>query len=70
MYTDISSVPKISSGSRSRLEETRRGKHEIANEGKKQIKRKLTLEWCASLKCCPPWWVVCLCPPWIWGFLL
>jgi hypothetical protein len=55
MYSGVSSVPKISSGSRSRLEETRRGKHKIANEGKKQIKRKLTLEWCASLvDYCPP----------------
>jgi hypothetical protein len=45
MYSGISSVPKISSGSRSRLEKKRRGKHEIANESKKQIKRKLTLEW-------------------------
>jgi hypothetical protein len=51
----VSSVPKISSGSRSRLEKTRRGKHEIANESKKQIKGKLTLEWYASLvECCPP----------------
>jgi hypothetical protein len=55
MYSGVSSVPRISSGSRSRLEETRRGKHKIANEAKKQIKRKLTLEWCASLvECCPP----------------
>jgi hypothetical protein len=47
--------PKISSGSRSRLEETRRGKHMTADEGKKQIRRKLTLEWCASLmKSCHP----------------
>jgi hypothetical protein len=29
--------------------------HEIANESKKQIDRKLTLEWYASLvECCPP----------------
>jgi hypothetical protein len=55
MYLGISSVPKISSVSRSRLEKTRRGKHEIANESKKQIKGKLTLEWYASLvECCPP----------------
>jgi hypothetical protein len=40
MYSGVSSVPRISLGSRSRLEETRRGKHEIANESKKQIKRK------------------------------
>jgi hypothetical protein len=19
--------------------------------------------------CCPPWWVACLCPPWLWGLL-
>jgi hypothetical protein len=55
MYSGVSSVPRISSGSRSRLEKTRRGKHEIANESKKQVKRKLTLEWCPSLVgCCPP----------------
>jgi hypothetical protein len=30
-------------------------KNKIANESKKQVKRKLTLEWCASLVgCCPP----------------
>jgi hypothetical protein len=55
MYSGISLVPKISSGSRSRLEKTRRGKRKIANESKKQGKRELTLEWCASLVgCCPP----------------
>jgi hypothetical protein len=55
MYSGISSVPRVSSGSRSRLEKTRRDKHEIANESKKQIKRKLTLEWYASLVgYCPP----------------
>jgi stalled ribosome alternative rescue factor ArfA len=47
--------PRISSGSRSRLEKIRRGKHEIANGSKEQIRRKVTLEWCASLvECCPP----------------
>jgi hypothetical protein len=40
MYLGTSSVPKISSGSWSRLEKTRRGKHEIANESKKRIKKK------------------------------
>jgi stalled ribosome alternative rescue factor ArfA len=55
MYSGVSSVPRISSGSRSRLEKTRRGKHEIANKSKKQIRRKLTLEWYASLVgYCPP----------------
>jgi hypothetical protein len=55
MYSSVFSVPKISSGSRSRLEKARRGKHEIAHESKKQVERKLTLEWCASLmECCPP----------------
>jgi hypothetical protein len=42
-------------------------KHEITQESKKQAKGKLTLEWCVSLRCCPPW-VACLCP-WPWGFL-
>jgi hypothetical protein len=55
MYSGVSSVPRISSGSRSRLEKTRRGKHAITNGSKKQIRRKLTLEWYASLvECCPP----------------
>jgi hypothetical protein len=40
MYSGVSSVPRISSGSRSRLEKTRRGKHEIANGSKEQIRRK------------------------------
>jgi hypothetical protein len=44
MYSGVSSVPRICSGSRSRLEKTRGGKHEIASESKEQIKRKLTLE--------------------------
>jgi hypothetical protein len=35
MYSGVSSVPRISSGSRSRLEKTRRGKYKIAYEGKK-----------------------------------
>jgi hypothetical protein len=48
---------------------TRRGKHEIANGSKEQIRGKLNLEWCAYLvRSCPPWWVACLCPPWLWGF--
>jgi hypothetical protein len=40
MYSGVSSVPRISSGSRSRLEKTRRGKHKIANESKKHVKRE------------------------------
>jgi hypothetical protein len=40
MYSGVSSVPRIYSGSRSRLEETRRGKHKTANESEKQIKKK------------------------------
>jgi hypothetical protein len=56
MYSGTSSVPKISSGSKSRLRETKKGvKHEIANGSKKRIERKLTLEWYASLmECYPP----------------
>jgi hypothetical protein len=55
MYSGVSSVPKISSGRRSRLEKNKKGvKHEITHESKKQVEEKLTLEWCASLGCCPP----------------
>jgi hypothetical protein len=55
MYSDVSSVPKISSGSRSRLKKNKEGvKHEITHESKKQVKGKITLEWCSSLGCCPP----------------
>jgi hypothetical protein len=71
MYSGTSPVPKISSGSRSRLKKQREVNREIANKSKKQIQRKLTLEWYASLvECCLPWWVAFPCPPWTWGFLL
>jgi hypothetical protein len=40
MYSGTSSVPKISSGSRSRLKEQREANREIANKSKKQIERK------------------------------
>jgi hypothetical protein len=54
MYSRTSSVPKISSGSRSRLKEQKEVSREIANKSKKRIERKLTLEWYASLvECCP-----------------
>jgi hypothetical protein len=68
MYLGVASVPMISSGSRSRLGENKgEVKHEITHESKKQAKGKLTLEWCISLRRCPPW-VACLCP-WPCGFL-
>jgi hypothetical protein len=68
MYLGVSLVPMISSGSRPRLKENKEEvKHEITHERKKQVKGKLTLEWCVSLGRCPPW-VACLCP-WPWGFL-
>jgi hypothetical protein len=52
-----------------KAEENEEGvKHEITHKSKKQVKGKLTLEWCASSRCCPHWWVACLCP-WHWGFL-
>jgi hypothetical protein len=54
MYSRTSSVPKISSGSRSRLKEQKEVSRDIANKSKKRIERKLTLEWYASLvECCP-----------------
>jgi hypothetical protein len=43
MYSGVSLVPRISSGSRSRLEETRRGKHKIANEGRSRLKENSLL---------------------------
>jgi hypothetical protein len=49
MYFGTSSVPKISSGSKSRLKERRGVNHKIANEKQERIDRKLTLEWYASL---------------------
>jgi hypothetical protein len=52
MYSGTSSVPKISSGSRSRLKEQKEVSREIANKSKKQIERKPTLEWYASLMEC------------------
>jgi hypothetical protein len=68
IYSGVSSVPMISSGSRSMQKENKEEvKHEIAQESKKQVKGKLTLEWCVSLGRCPPW-VACFCP-WPWGFL-
>jgi hypothetical protein len=55
MYSRTSSVPKISSGSKSRLKEQRGVSHKIAFESKERIDRKLTLEWCTSLveRCLP-----------------
>jgi hypothetical protein len=38
-----------------KAEENKEGvRHEITRESKKQVEGKLTLEWCASLGCCPP----------------
>jgi hypothetical protein len=71
MYSGTSSVPRIYSGSMSRLRKQRRVNHEIANKSKKRIERKLTLEWYASLvEYCSPWWVAFPCLPWPRGFLL
>jgi hypothetical protein len=55
MYSGTSLVPKISSGSRSRLKEQKEVSREIANKNKRRIERELTLEWYASLmECCLP----------------
>jgi mannose/fructose-specific phosphotransferase system component IIA len=55
MYSGVSLIPMISSGSISRLKENKEEvKHEITHESKKQVKRKLTLEWCVSLGRYPP----------------
>jgi pterin-4a-carbinolamine dehydratase len=69
MYSGTSSVPMISSGSKSRLKEEKK-KHEARDhmENKEQIKKELTFESYASSMSCPPG-VACPCP-WPWGFFL
>jgi hypothetical protein len=55
MYSGTSSVPKIASGAGQDWKKQRGVNREIANESKKQINRKLALEWYASLvEYCPP----------------
>jgi hypothetical protein len=71
MYSRISSVPKISSCSRSRLKSKKDESRDCSQDQEKRIRRKITLEWFASLMgSCSPRLVVSPCPPWPWGFFL
>jgi hypothetical protein len=67
MYSGTSSVPKISSGSKSRLK-TKEGESWDLKSKRKDWEGKLTLEWFASLECCSPRLAVSPYPPWPWGF--
>jgi hypothetical protein len=67
----ISSVPKISSSSRLKLK-SRKMNHGIAIKiERKELEKKITLGWFASLMgCFSPRMVFPPCPPWLWGFFL
>jgi hypothetical protein len=63
MYSGVSSVSKISSGSRSRLKSKKDESRDCIKE------EKITLEWFVSLVgSCSPRVAVSPCPPWPWGF--
>jgi hypothetical protein len=71
MYLGTSSVPKISSGSKSRLESKKDESQDCNQDQEKGMKRKITLEWFASLVgSYSPRVVVSPCSPWPWGFFL
>jgi hypothetical protein len=69
MYSGTSSVPKISSGSKSRLESKKDESRDCNQDQENRMRRKITLEWFASLVgSCSPRVAVSPCPPWAWGF--
>jgi hypothetical protein len=71
MYSGVSSVLKISFGSRSRLKSKKDESRDCNQNQEKGIRRKITLEWFASLMgSCSPRVAVSPCPPWPWGFFL
>jgi hypothetical protein len=71
MYSGTSSVPKISSGSKSRLKSKKDGSRDCNQDQEKGMRRKITLEWFASLMgSCSPRVAVSPCPPWPWGLFL
>jgi hypothetical protein len=49
MYSGTSSVPKISSGSKSRLKSKKDESRDCNQDQEKEMRRKITLEWSASL---------------------
>jgi hypothetical protein len=68
MYSGTSSVPKISSGSKSRLKSKKDESRDCNQDQEKEMRRKITLEWSASLVgSCSPWLAVSPCQPWLWG---
>jgi hypothetical protein len=71
MYSGTSSVPKISSGSKSRLKTKEGESWDCSREQEKGLRRKITLEWFASLMGhYSPRLAVSPCLPWPWGFFL
>jgi hypothetical protein len=69
MYSGVSSIPKVSSDSRSRLKSKKDESRDCNQDQEKRMRRKITLEWFASLTgSCSPRVVVSPCPPWPWGF--
>jgi hypothetical protein len=72
MYSGISSVPKISSGSRLKLKSKKKMNHEIAVKIERKVREEeITLRWFASLMGgCSLRMVFSPCPPWLWGFFL
>jgi hypothetical protein len=69
MYSGTSSVPNISSGSKSRLKTKEGESWDCNREQEKGLRRKITLEWFVSLmEHCSPRLAVSPCPPWPWGF--
>jgi hypothetical protein len=71
MYSGTSSVPKISSGSKSRLKSKKDESRDCNQDQEKEMRRKITLEWFASLMGgYSPRVAVSPCPPWPCGFFL
>jgi hypothetical protein len=71
MYLGTSLVPKIFSGSKSRLESKKDESRDCNQDQEKGMEREITLEWFASLVgSCSPRVAVSPCSPWPWGFFL
>jgi hypothetical protein len=71
MYSGVSSVLRISSGSRSRLKSKKDESQDCNQDREKGMRRKITLEWFASLMgSCSPRMAVSPCLPGPWGFFL
>jgi hypothetical protein len=65
MYSGTSSIPKISSGNKSRLKSKKDESQDCNQDQEKEMRRKVTLEWFASLVgSCSPRVAVSPCSPW------